>query len=82
MKNMKLFNISFEKQNDETEKLKKNLTSEQLTNLNITKFSKEDLINNIQSAIKAFDNSVCDSVIFPMFHLFENIKKIQSNYFW
>ena len=74
-KNMKLFNISFEKTKyDETEKLK-NLTSEQLTNLNITKFSKEDLINNIQSAIKAFDNPVCDSVIFPMFHLFENISR-------
>ena len=75
-KNIKIFNISFENSKyDELKKIRKLLTDEQASNLNVIEFTKDKFINNISETIKAFDSPICDSVIFPMFSLFDNISE-------
>ena len=44
-------------------------------NLNVIEFTKDKFINNISETVKSFDSPICDSVIFPMFSLFDNISE-------
>lgn len=75
-KKLKLYNIAFsENKYDESKKIKKLLNSQQIKNLKIIQFNNRLIEQQILKTIYSFDSPICDSVIFPMYKLFQNISK-------
>ena len=75
-KKLKLFNVAFsENKYDESKKIKKLLNNKQVQNLRIIQFNNQLKKEQILKTIYSFDSPICDSVIFPMHKLFQNISK-------